>query len=221
MEKFCDFITNPDWWSVIATFVAAIVAAWITSKFGKRQNELQEQQNAMQKKQLQLEKYNIQREIYRNLYLLSLDSRVVLPLIYEYFIVGSSELLLSRFDKYNSDFERLARNIEMSEADYLLQFGENKNITDARCLADAISIIFGIVASIRIEPRKDVVSVFERIQARNNNWSDAEWLENIKKKWPDENLISKLEVFVQEKQRLFEGENSILSYVREKYISDK
>ena len=27
MEKFCDFITNPNWWSVIATFVAAIVAA--------------------------------------------------------------------------------------------------------------------------------------------------------------------------------------------------
>lgn len=211
LNKLVEFITDPAWWSVIATFVAAAVAAVITWIFGKRQENLQ-------KKLLQLEKFNAQQEIHRNLYLLSLESRVVLPLIYEYFIVGSSELLLSRFDKYNTDFERLARKIEMSEADYLLRFGENKNIVDARCLADAISFIFGKVASIQIEPRKDVVSVFERIQARNNNWSDKEWLENIKKKWPDDDLISILEFFIKEKQRLFEGENSVLDDIRKTCI---
>lgn len=55
MEKFFDFITNPAWWSVIATFVAAIVAACITSKFSKRQNELQEQQNKLQEQQNKLQ----------------------------------------------------------------------------------------------------------------------------------------------------------------------
>lgn len=40
MEMFCDFITNPNWWSVIATIVAAIVAAGITWTLGKRQNNL-------------------------------------------------------------------------------------------------------------------------------------------------------------------------------------
>lgn len=40
--KIClvEFITNPAWWSVIATIVAAVVAASITWTLGKRQNNL-------------------------------------------------------------------------------------------------------------------------------------------------------------------------------------
>ena len=57
MEKFCDFITDPVWWSVIATFVAAAVAAWITYKLGKRQNELQQQQLKLQEQQNDIQKY--------------------------------------------------------------------------------------------------------------------------------------------------------------------
>ena len=56
MEKFCDFITNPDWWSVIATFVAAIVAAEITYVLGRRQNELQQQQLKLQEQQNDIQK---------------------------------------------------------------------------------------------------------------------------------------------------------------------
>ena len=55
MEKLIDFITNPDWWSVIATIMAAIVAAGITSKFSKRQTELQEQQLKIQERQNELQ----------------------------------------------------------------------------------------------------------------------------------------------------------------------
>lgn len=62
MEKFCDFITNPNWWSVIATFVAAIVAACITSKFSKRQNELQEQQLKIQERQNELQEQQIKQQ---------------------------------------------------------------------------------------------------------------------------------------------------------------
>ena len=222
MKSLCIDLTDPAWWSVIATFIAALTAALITWILGRRQNELQkqqiklqEQQNVIQQRQLQLEKFNIQREIYRNLYLLSLDSRVVLPLVYEYFVAGSTELLLSRFDKYNADFERLARKIEINEADYLLQFGKNEMIVDARCFADGVSFIFSKVASIHIEPRKDTISIFERLFARKNNWNDLEWIENIKKKWPDDNLIEMLEFFVKEKQRLFEGKNSVLYLVKE------
>lgn len=78
MDRFCDFITNPNWWSVIATFVAAIVAACITSKFSKRQNELQEQQLKIQERQNELQEQQIklqeqqtkaqEYEVYRNLY---------------------------------------------------------------------------------------------------------------------------------------------------------
>ena len=230
LNKLIETVGSPDWRSIgIASAIAIVNAGfmiWIgfrqsklqeqQLKIQEHQNELQEQQNAIQHRQLQLEKFNIQRDIYRNLYLLSLDSRVVLPLVYEYFVVGSTEVLLNRFDKNNADFERLARNIEMSEADYLLQYGENDIIVDTRYFADAISFIFGKVASIHIEPQNNIVTLFERMQARNNRWSDREWVENIKEKYPDDNLISMLELFVKEKHRLFEGENSVLYVVKER-----
>ena len=66
MEKFCDFITNPDWWNVIATFAAAIVAACITSKFSKRQNELQEQQLKIQERQNELQEQQIKLQEQQN-----------------------------------------------------------------------------------------------------------------------------------------------------------
>ena len=66
MDKFCDFITNPAWWSVIATFVTAIVAAWITSKFSKRQNELQEQQVKLQERQNELQEQQLKIQEHQN-----------------------------------------------------------------------------------------------------------------------------------------------------------
>ena len=57
MEKFCNIITNPEWWSVIATVIAAIAATWITYKLGKRQNELQEQQ-------IRAQEYEVRKRLY-------------------------------------------------------------------------------------------------------------------------------------------------------------
>lgn len=57
MEKFCDFITNPAWWGVVATIIAAIVAAVITYVLGRRQNELQQQQLKLQEQQNEIQKY--------------------------------------------------------------------------------------------------------------------------------------------------------------------
>ena len=57
MDTICNFITDPAWWGVIATFVAAFVAAWITYKLGKRQNELQQQQLKLQEQQNDIQKY--------------------------------------------------------------------------------------------------------------------------------------------------------------------
>lgn len=57
MEKFCDFITDPDWWNVGATIIAAIVAAFITWRFGERQEKLQQQQLKLQEQQNEIQKY--------------------------------------------------------------------------------------------------------------------------------------------------------------------
>ena len=78
MENLYKFITNPDWWSVIATIIAAITAAVITYVLGRRQNELQqqqlklqEQQNEIQKHQTKLQEQQLQQdayELYRRMY---------------------------------------------------------------------------------------------------------------------------------------------------------
>lgn len=67
MEKFCDFITNPDWWSVVATIIAAIVAAVITYVLGKRQNELQEQQLKIQERQNELQAQQVKLQEQQNI----------------------------------------------------------------------------------------------------------------------------------------------------------
>ena len=66
MEKFCDFITDPAWWSVVATIIAAIVAAWITCKLGKRQNELQQQQLKIQERQNDLQEQQVKLQEQQN-----------------------------------------------------------------------------------------------------------------------------------------------------------
>jgi hypothetical protein len=64
-------LNRPEWWNVGATIVAAIVAAWITNKLGKRQNELQQQQlkiqerqNELQEQQIRAQEYEVRKRLY-------------------------------------------------------------------------------------------------------------------------------------------------------------
>ena len=64
-------LNRPECWSVGATIVAAIVAAWITNKLGKRQNELQQQQlkiqerqNELQEQQIRAQEYEVRKRLY-------------------------------------------------------------------------------------------------------------------------------------------------------------
>lgn len=66
LNKLVEFITDPAWWSVIATIFAAIVAACITSKFSKRQTELQEQQLKIQERQNELQEQQIKLQEQQN-----------------------------------------------------------------------------------------------------------------------------------------------------------
>ena len=121
MEKFCDFITNPNWWSVIATFVAAIVAACITSKFSKRQNELQEQQlkiqerqNELQEQQIKQQEYDLYRRMYTRVFELDFFNKTMLHRIVA--ILTSNEdksLRLKLIEDICSEYER--RSEEFTE----------------------------------------------------------------------------------------------------------
>lgn len=141
MEMFCDFITNPAWWSVIATFVAAIVAACITSKFSKRQNELQEQQLKIQERQNELQEQQIklqeqqnkqqEYEVYRALYVIIKEinhkANVLPNRIYEYFSISSyNDIFPNGFWKYMyKDVNALSSELSDKLADFELKFGDS------------------------------------------------------------------------------------------------
>lgn len=62
MENFCEFITDPEWWSVILSAIstiAVIVIAVVQIRIQKQQTKLQEQQNRQQEYELYLSLYRI------------------------------------------------------------------------------------------------------------------------------------------------------------------
>ena len=137
-----EFITNPAWWSVIATFVAAIVAACITHKLGKHQNELQEQQLKLQKRQNELheqqiklqERQNKQQEyeVYRSLYVIIKDinhqANVLPNRIYEYFSISSyNDTFPNGFWNYMyKEVNTLSKELSDKLADFELKFVNNE-----------------------------------------------------------------------------------------------
>ena len=66
MRILCINLTDPAWWSVIATIIAAFVAACITYALGRRQNELQEQQLKIQERQNELQEKQIELQEQQN-----------------------------------------------------------------------------------------------------------------------------------------------------------
>lgn len=57
LERLIEAVNAPEWWSVIATIIAAVAAAVITYKLGKRQNKMQEQQIKLQEQQNSIQEY--------------------------------------------------------------------------------------------------------------------------------------------------------------------
>ena len=57
LKELVEAVSTPDWWSVIATIIAAITAAVITYVLGRRQNELQQQQLKLQEQQNEIQKH--------------------------------------------------------------------------------------------------------------------------------------------------------------------
>ena len=65
LNNLIDALSNPEWWNVIATFVAAIVAAVITFIFGKGQAALQQQQLKLQEQQTKQQDYQLYKLLYQ------------------------------------------------------------------------------------------------------------------------------------------------------------
>ena len=175
MEKFCDFITNPAWWSVGATVLAAVVAAVITYVLGKRQNKLQEQQlklqerqNALQEQQLKLqEQQNRQQEqqtklqeqqirqqeyaIYSQLYKLVRSSNVEINAFLEnihHSFWGRNYYRADKgfFKERKEYIDKLLNELEQNALDFEIKFSKDFfNISDYRTVLTQMSIILQLL----------------------------------------------------------------------------
>ena len=130
MDNFCDFITNPDWWSVIATILAATVAAWITYKLGRRQNELQqqqlklqEQQNELQKQQIQQQEYELYRRMYTQVFEMDFFNKTILLRIVAILVSNEDnklrlkliEDIWSEYEKRSEEFTQCTLDMELKK----------------------------------------------------------------------------------------------------------
>lgn len=59
-------LDSSDWWGFGATIFVGLVAAWITNKLGKRQNELQQQQLKIQERQNELQEQQLKLQEQQN-----------------------------------------------------------------------------------------------------------------------------------------------------------
>ena len=144
MEKFCDFITKPEWWSVIATIIAAFVAAVITYVLGKRQNELQqqqlkiqerqnelqeqqvklqEQQNELQKQQIQQQEYELYRRMYTQVFEMDFFNKTILLRIVAILVSNEDnklrlkliEDIWSEYEKRSEEFTQCTLDMELKK----------------------------------------------------------------------------------------------------------
>lgn len=163
-EEPMKFITNPAWWSVIATFAAAFIAAAITFALGKRQNKLLQYQKAMQAYIIYKPIYEILKAInnYKNSLLFKFARYVMDDPTLSYYdgywqkqLVELQQLYTSLKDS-STDIELLLSNTHYDKKEYidLLEFMrflitefltliDNENITKNKHLNKEYYLVWG------------------------------------------------------------------------------
>ena len=140
MKGFIEFITDPALWGAMATIVAAIVAAWITYKLGKRQEELQqeqlklqeqqlkiqERQNELQEQQIRQQEYAIYKELYSTIKDIDCLGSIFLLRISDHFSDASlKELSINTLKYLNDETSKLNERFAQCALDFELKLNGN------------------------------------------------------------------------------------------------
>ncbi|MBS6459252.1 MAG: hypothetical protein KH375_03745 [Alistipes sp.] len=216
LNNLADAVCNPDWWIVATSFLGIIASLAISILLYKTTRKIGEQQNRIQREQLLISNFNLYRDIHRDLYNLKIYSNVVLPRIYDYLASNANLIEKKNLEKLETDFENMTCKVEIDEADYLLRFGENEIIQELKSYSDLISIIVGIVTAFKSK-KPNTYTFEEKLRIRSLNPTDKQWLIEIEKKCDSKKIISILKFFIEEKYRLFEGENNVLKNIQTAY----
>ena len=147
MEKLGEYITNPEWWSVGATIMAAVVAAVITYIFGKRQEKLQQLQTELIKRQTEAQDFEVYRKLYPLVY--SANNRII------WFMEDLWAALWEPTYRFNgenflsiriNEIDRLINELSLNRIDFELKF--SKDFFDLNGYIDVLSQMSNIGHSI-------------------------------------------------------------------------
>ena len=123
MRCLCIDLTNPEWWSVIATIIAAIVAAWITYKLGKRQERIQQEQLKLQEQQAKQQEYELYRRIYAYIWELDVFNKTMLQRLVALLVSNEDKSLRLKliddiwkeYEKKSDEFTECTIDIELKQ----------------------------------------------------------------------------------------------------------
>lgn len=144
LKELVEAVSTPDWWSVIATIIAAITAAVITYVLGRRQNELQqqqlklqEQQNELQRQQIKQQEYELYRRMYTQVFEMDFFNKTILLRIVAILVSNEdNKLRLKLIDDIWREYEKRSEEFTQCTLDMeLKKCGEG---IDAKYYFDAL-----------------------------------------------------------------------------------
>lgn len=219
---------NTDWWmwgvtaiSIVVSAILSILLWWTSRKLGKRQNEIAEQQTALQMLQCEISEYDIYKGIHRDVYNLSKQSNLVLPMIYCYFASNTAKDQAKNVADLERVFGEIHDKLTVDMADFALRKGNSDLIEDAYLFACFVEYLLGIVGTYTKENRPEQSDVAFLNCNRMRFTSDEDYWEATKLYIPHDNELRLLvDKFLGDKKKLFEAENNLLEQIKAAYKSN-
>ena len=210
---------------IIMSCLVSMFLGYITYKLGKRQNEIAkrqneitEQQTAIQKQQCEIAEYEIYKEMHRDVYKLYQYTRLVLPVIYDYFASKTAKDQITKVEDLEKIFCDLANKIAVDEADFVMRKGKNKEINEAFIFASLVEFLLGIIPAYVKKDRPEQSDIMALNMARMQYKTDEDWIKAIAPHAPNDDVLkATISQFIEEKNRLFESEDNLLIKIRTLY----
>lgn len=211
--------------SALLSFCVSVLLGYVTYRLGKRQNqiaeqqaELQKQQIEIQKRQCEIEEFDIYKEMHRDVYKLYQYTRLVLPVIYDYFASKTAKDQITKVEDLEKIFCDLANKIAVDEADFVMRKGKNKEINEAFIFASLVEFLLGIIPAYVKKDRPEQSDIMALNMARMQYKTDEDWIKAIAPHAPNDDVLkATISQFIEEKNRLFESEDNLLVKIRTLY----
>lgn len=208
-----------------ATLFLSVLLIDITYRIGKRQNdiakrqnEIAEQQTELQKLQCEISEYEIYKGIHRDVYNLSKQSNLVLPMIYCYFASNTAKDQAKNVADLERVFGEIHDKLTTDMADFALRKGNSDLIDEAYLFACFVEYLLGLVGTYTKENRPEQSDVEFLNYNRMRFTSDEDLWEAAKLYIPHNDILRKLvNKFLDDKKRLFEAENNLLEKIQASY----